>query len=300
MSRKTFRVANEYYHPWPNSAGFHVARSAGWYAESGIEMEFVQPDPGIGDGLEYLQRGAVDLAVVPLNRLLQRRATGQRHIAVAAVNQRGLETVRTVEPTGIRRLRDLSGRRIGLNPTPRGLAVVKTLVARDGGDPGAVTFVDLGTRELTADEIADGFVDATFGSYWAWDNLRDNRSDAIAWNVDEHLGLGYHSYVIGAHESILENRQLVQAFLDATARGYETAAADPDSAAHLYEQITPYFSRGLLLESTRAIATSWLHAGRWGALRTELIGPYASWLADHAVIADPTVWRAAVRGLIVS
>lgn len=295
MSNKQIRIVNEYFHPWPNSAGFYLARSAGWYAEAGIDLEFLQPDPGVGDGLHYLLRGDADAAIVPLNRLLQRRSAGHPAVAVAAVNQRALDTVRTVSATGITRLAELSGRRVGLNPTPRGLAVVRTLVERDGGDPGTVEFVDLGARELTLAEISDGHVDATFGSYWVWDNLRDEATDSLVWNVDDHLGVSYHNYVLAVREhTAVDDAATVQALVAATARGYRVAAGEPDSAAQLYETITPYFSRRLLLASARAVATTWLVDGQWGALRDELIGPYAEWLARHGIIADASVWPTAL------
>ncbi|BBZ75227.1 myristoyl transferase [Mycolicibacterium anyangense] len=295
MSIRRIRVVNEYFHPWPNSAGFYLARAAGWYAEAGIDLEFLQPDPGVGDGLHYLLRGDAEAAVVPLNRLLQRRSAGQPVVAVAAVNQRALDTVRTVAATGITRLADLSGRRVGLNPTPRGLAVIRTLVERDGGDPDSIEVVDLGSRELTLDEIADGHVDATFGSYWVWDNLRDEATDSLVWHVDEHLGVSYHNYVLAVrHDTAVDDAATVQALVAATARGYRAAAEDPDSAAQLYETITPYFSRRLLLASARAVSTTWLVDGRWGTLRGELIGPYAQWLARQRIIPDAAVWPSVV------
>lgn len=298
MTRTRLRLVHEYFHPWPNSAGFYWAREAGWYAESGIDLEFVLADPGIGDALEYLNRGLAELAVAPSSRLLQRRDAGQPLVAIAAVNQRGLETVRTVTATGITRLRHLAGRSVGLNPTPRGIAIVRDLVSRDGGDPDKVHFVDLGARELTAYEIAAGEVDATYGSYWAWDNLKDDfpASEQRVWRVDEHLGVGYHSYVLGtSDDQLAAHGELYELFLDITARGYEAAAANPRAAASLYERVTPYFSRGLLEASSLLAASTWLHDGRWGALREELLAPYAEWMAHHGLVGDREVWHDAVN-----
>lgn len=292
------RLVHEYFHPWPNSAGFYVARERGWYRDAGLSVEFTLVDPGVGDGLEYLNRGDVHFAVFPSSRLLQRRDLGQPLSAIAAINQRGLETVRTVNATGIRRLRDLAGRRVGLNPTPRGRAIVRDLVARDGGDPNAVEFVDLGSRELTAYEIAAGEVDATYGSYWAWDNLRDDfpAHEQKVWNVDEHLGVPYHSYLLGTTDELADNDpQLIADFVAVTARGFEEAAAHPDDAAALYESVTPYFSRGLLRASARAVAPTWLHDGEWGTLREDLLAPYAQWMAQHGLIRNEDVWLDAIQ-----
>ncbi|CAL8977316.1 hypothetical protein PROP_02164 [Propionicimonas sp. T2.31MG-18] len=296
------RLVQEYFHPWPNSAGFYLARSHGWYAEAGIELEFVLFDPGVGDALHYLNTGRADVGVFPTNRLWQRRELGQPLVAVAAVNQRGLETVRTVAATGIRRLRDLAGRRVGLNPTPRGRAIVRELVARDGGDPDQVQLVDLGSRELTAAEIASGRVDATYGSYFAWDNLRDEypEDQQLAWEVDTWLGVEYPSYLLGTRADLLASSpDLVRRFTEVTARGYEAAAAQPELIADLYEPVTPYFPRSLLARSGHLISATWLHQGRWGELRRELIEPYAHWLAAHRVIASADNWDQGIRPVLV-
>lgn len=296
MTRRTVRLVHEYFHPWPNSAGFYLARDRGWYAEADIDLEFTLVDPGVGDGLHYLNRREVDFAVFPSSRLLQRRDAGQPLLGIAAVNQRGLETVRTTRSTGITRLGDLAGRRVGMNPTPRGRAIIEDLVRRDGGDPDAVEIVDLGSRELSAHDIADGEVDATYGSYWAWDNLIDDypRADQLTWNVDEHLGVGYHSYLLGTHErTAAEDPGLVAAFVEVSARGFAAAAASPEVVPALYEPVLSYFPRGLIAESAQLVSSTWLHNGTWGALRDELLEPYSHWLASHGIIADGDVWRAA-------
>jgi putative hydroxymethylpyrimidine transport system substrate-binding protein len=83
-------LVQEYFHPWPNSAGFHMARAHGLYERAGIDLELRTVDPGRGDGLAYLTAGAADAAVFPSNRLLVRREAGEPLVAIAAVNQRGL------------------------------------------------------------------------------------------------------------------------------------------------------------------------------------------------------------------
>src|SRR2546427_7354056 len=51
--------------------------------------------------------------------------------------------------------RSLEGRRIAYNPTPRGVALVRHLVAADGGDPDCVITVDSGLRELGIDDRSE-------------------------------------------------------------------------------------------------------------------------------------------------
>ncbi len=297
---RRLRVMLEYFHPWPNSAGFYLARERGWYAERGLEPVLQTPDSWHGDGLDHLLRGDCDFAVFPSNRLLVRRAAGEPLRAIAAINQCGLETIQTLAGTGIARPRDLAGRRLAMNPTPRGRAMVRHLVAADGGDPDAVVIVDAGARELRPEDLAAGIADASFGGYWAWEALMDSRVEParrVAWRVDALGAPAYHSYLLGAHERTLERHPArVRDFLAATARGFLAAAAEPLVALDAYERATPYFPRDLLAASLQAIAPTWLHDARWGRMRRPLLQGYAHWLAQHGVLADADAWREATDG----
>lgn len=290
-------LALEYFHPWPNSAGFYVARRQGWYADAGIELQIRTVDPGIGDGLEHLVRDLVDVAVFPPNRLLVRAESGQTVRALAAINQRGLETIRTLQSSGIRTLADLAGRRVALNPTPRGVAIVRDLVRRAGGDPDAVILVDAGAKELTSDDLAAGAADATFGSYWAWDILLSEDPDRPeqVWRVDDELPFDYHSYLLGTRAAVFERQpDVFAAFLAVTERGFRHAAENPDETVDLLAEVIPYFERQTIARSLAAISGTWFHDDRWGQIRDELVGPYAYWLAEHGILTGPEQWRDAV------
>lgn len=298
------RVMLDYFHPWPNSAGLYVARARRWYAEAGLDVELVVQDPGRGDTLEYLARGEVDFGIFPPNRLLARRAEhGQPLIAVSAINHRGLEAIQTTTSTGITRPRELAGRRIAYNPTPRGRAMVRHLVAADGGDPDAVIGVDAGARELTVDDIAAGEADATFGNYWSWDALRGDlpEEQRVTWPVDEIGAPRYHSYLLGTNETLLgQHPSLVRDFLAVTARGYAAADQEPERTLELLERVIPYFPRPLIARSLALIAPTWTDAdGRWGVIDEGRMGPYAHWLAENGAIPDDRDWaKSFTNGLL--
>ncbi|MFF3984380.1 ABC transporter substrate-binding protein [Streptomyces sp. NPDC001797] len=298
------RVMLDYFHPWPNSAGLYVARARRWYEAAGLDVELVVQDPGRGDTLEYLARGEVDFGIFPPNRLLARRAAlGQPLVAVAAINHRGLEAIQTTTSTGITRPRDLAGRRLAYNPTPRGRAMVRHLVAADGGDPDAVVTVDAGARELTVDDIEAGEADATFGNYWSWDALRGDLPEhsRLTWPVDEIGAPRYHSYLLGTSERLRDEQpSLVRDFLTVTARGYATAAGDPDATLEMLERVIPYFPRPLIARSLALIAPTWTDPqGRWGVIDEGRMGPYAHWLAENGAIAHDHDWhRSFTNGLL--
>jgi putative hydroxymethylpyrimidine transport system substrate-binding protein len=291
-------LVQEYFHSWPNSAGFYLARSRGWYADAGIDLELRTVDAGRTDGLGYLIAGEADLAVAPSNRLLVRREAGASVVGIAAVNQRGLETLRARANSGIERIRDLQGRRIAYNPTPRGHAIVRELLASDGADPDDYIAVDAGARELDPADRFSGLADATFGSYWAWDVLLTELPPAEErlWRVDDQLGLSYHSYVIAAPEEFADgDAALVEDFVAITEQGFRAAAEHQDEVAALYERVIPFFPAAVIRQSIAEIAPTWFHDGEWGRIRDELVGPYAHWLAAHGILNRPEEWSSAIR-----
>lgn len=301
MSR--VRVCVGYFHPWTNDVGVLLAQHEGWFLEQGLDVECVIPDPYRGRPCHYLERAEADFALVPLSRLLTARERSAPIVGVAAVNHRGLDAVQTVAGTGVTRPRDLAGRRVGLNPTPRGVAMVRYLVERDGGDPDAVIMVDCGCRELTADDIRGGEVDATFGGYWAWDALFSTvpADEHLIWPVDT-LGVpAFHSYVLATREALVRERpDVVGAVVEVAGRGYRTAVEDRPLTLAVLERVTPYFPRRMLARSLELVAPTWLYEGQWGRLREELIGPYARWLASRGLLHRPESWNEAVTNRFVT
>jgi len=287
----------EYFHPWTNSTGFYLARQRGWYADAGIDLEIRLFDPSRGDTLAHLARSEVDFGVFPTNRLFVRCDRGEPLIGVAAINHGGLETIQTIRRSGITRPRELAGRRIALGPTPRGLAMLRHLIAHDGGDPATVVVVDNQGREYTVDDIASGEIDATFGGYWAWDALFGtlDESQRVTWRVDDIGAPPYHSYLLGTQRARVDAApDLVRQFVAVTAQGYLAAIAEPGAALAAVERAIPYFPRALLVRSLDLIAQSWVHDGRWGEQRPELLAPYAEWLRRHDILSTAAIWERAV------
>jgi NitT/TauT family transport system substrate-binding protein len=293
------RLALEYFVPWTNDAGYQVAIDRGWYAEAGLDVRQVLIDPLFGDTLEHLAQGEADAGVFPTNRLFVRREAGQPLLGVAAINHRAMETIQTLTSTGITRPRELAGRRLALNPTPRGLALVRHLVAWDGGDPDAIVIVDSGTRELNADDLAAGVADAFFGGYWAWDALFGSvpERDRILWPVDEIGAPPYHSYLLGVREDLADEQPAaLRDFLAVSERGFRAAQEDPEATLDVLTRTIPYIRPELLERSLGLITPTWFHDDRWGVHRRELHEPYAAWLAQHGILQDPDVWTEATTG----
>jgi NitT/TauT family transport system substrate-binding protein len=281
------RVGLEFFHPWTNHAGLYLARERGWYADAGVEVDVNGLDHGRGDTVAHLARRDLDLALVPLNRLYAARLAGVPVRSVAAVNHRPLESLLTLEAGGITRPRHLAGRRVGLPSSGRLKAMVRDVVARDGGDPDEVTFVETGMREALVEDVREGRFDAAFGGVWAWEPLLDGGADVVVLPLDELGGPRYHGYVLAAHEAtVAERHDELAAVLQAAGRGYAAAADDPDAVVAIFDRVAPIFPSALFRRSLALLAPSWTAPDRrWGVHRPELLGPYADWLHAQGQLA---------------
>src|SRR5215213_7252770 len=260
------RVMLEYFYPWTNSAGFYIARDRGWYRDIGLDVELAIYDPVRGDGLDYVVNGEADMAICPTKRLLVYHELGRPIASVAAINHRGFDAVRALKSSGMTRPRDLVGKRIALHPSDRGVAMVRHIVAHDGGDPDLVTLVDIGERQLSLEEIAASNIDATFGSYWAWEAVMDSVIPAdqqIVWPVDQIGAPTYHSYLLAVHNQLLDQPEIVRQFSAATRCGYQAAAQEPDAVVAVYARVAPYFPESLIRRSWPLVAQTWTHKGTW-------------------------------------
>ncbi len=287
MSAALFRVQLEFFHPWTNHAGFYVARDRGLYAAAGLDVEINGRDPDRGDTLAHIVRGDVELGFVPLNRLFAARLDGAPVRSVAAVNHRPLESLLTVAGTGIARPRDLGGRRVGLPRSGRLRAMVRDVVARDGGEADAVTFVETGVREALIADVREDRFDAAFGGVWAWEPLLDGGDDVVVLPLDELGGPRYHGYVLVARDDTIGARgEQLAAVLAGAAAGYRAAADDPDAVAAVFERVAAIFPSRVFARSRELLAPSWFGPdGRWGVHRPELLAGYAGWLLEHGQLA---------------
>lgn len=291
------KVALEYFHPWPNSAGFYYAHHQKYFDDVGLRVEFVVTDPLQGDALHYLNAQKVDFAIFPTNRLFVRREQKQPLLGIAAINHTGLEAIQTLKSKNIQRAKDLEHKRIALNPTPRGIAMLKHVIEQDGGDFNTVTLVDAGTREYTPVELEQGLADASFGGYWAWEALMDSpveASERVVFPISSLAAPQYHSYLLGINEQNQKlDHDIVQKFLKAAQAGFGDLKSNPQLALPIYEKVIPYFPQDLIERSLDRIATSWFSEHAWGIQDEAKHQEYAHWLHEHQIIQNPDIWREA-------
>lgn len=280
----------------PNAvhAGIVLADARGFDDAEGVGLRVRRPSSST-DAVKLLTAGRTAFAVLDIHDLALARARGRDVVGVMALVQRPLAAV-LAQPS-VRRPRDLEGRRVGVTGVPSDDAVVRAIVAGDGGDHRAVRKVTIGFQAVSA--LLARRVDAAT-AFWNAEGvaLRERRPRARVFRLDEFGAPRYPELVLAVTRETLQDRPaVVRATVRALRRGYREAIVDPESA------VTALVERGAgdrrLVERQLGAVSASFTAGapRIGALDRAALRRWSEWeAAQELVPAPPDVERAFAFG----
>jgi putative hydroxymethylpyrimidine transport system substrate-binding protein len=274
----------------PNAvhAGIYLAKERGYDDSEGVHLEIQTPGSST-DGMKALLSGQADVAIVDIHDLAIAREKGRDVVGVMAVVQTPLAAV--LAQPGIRRPRDLEGRRAGVTGLPSDDAVLKSIVAGDGGDPAKVHRVTIGfnaVQSLLARKV-DG---AT--AFWNAEGiaLKAKRPGVHEFRVDDYGAPSYPELVLAPSRETLEtNGAVVRATVRALRRGYEATINDPESAVSALTDAEPTLKRDLTATELDAVSPSFTAgAAYYGELNPGRLAAWASWEQRFGIVkAKPDV-----------
>ncbi len=133
----------------PNAvhSGLYMATERGYDAAEGVELEIRKPGAST-DALKLLQTRRADMAILDIHDLGLARQEGRDVVGVMALVQRPLAAV-FAQPS-IRSPAGLEGERAGVSGLPSDEAVLRSVVAGDGGDPSKVRPITIGFQAVKA------------------------------------------------------------------------------------------------------------------------------------------------------
>jgi len=214
----------------PNAvhAGVYTATGEGLDRERGLKLTVRAPAAST-DSLKLLASGRADLAVVDIHDLGLARERGADVVGVGALVQRPLAAV--IAAPGVRRPRDLEGRRVGVTGLPSDDAVLTAVVAADGGDPDSIRRTTIGFSAVPS--LVAERVDAVV-TFWNAEGvaLRERGVPTREFRVDRFGAPRYPELVLAATGETLRTQPgLVRDTIAALADGTERALADLPAAA---------------------------------------------------------------------
>jgi putative hydroxymethylpyrimidine transport system substrate-binding protein len=265
--------------------GIYLALAREYDRAEGVELDVRAPGAST-DALRQLQGGRADMAILDIHDLGLARQEGADILGVMAVVQRPLAAVLAVPD--VRRPRDLEGRRAGVTGLPSDVAVLRSVVEGDGGDPDAVRTTTIGfeaVKTLLADRVAG----AT--AFWNVEGvaLKERRRGTNEFRVDDYGAPPYPELVLCVTRSTLEERRpVIAATIRALQRGYVAAQNDPESGVTALLDAEPGLDRQAAQAQFDAVAPAFTAGARgYGELREAVLRRWAAWDAEFGILDEP-------------
>ncbi|HMJ95825.1 MAG TPA: ABC transporter substrate-binding protein [Thermoleophilaceae bacterium] len=195
---------------------------AGIYAASNIRIRVPSAST---DSLKLLAAGRADMSVVDIHDLGLARERGSDIVGVGALVQRPLAAV-IARGAGVRRPRDLEGRRVGVTGLPSDEAVLRAVVEHDGGHFERVRRITIGFSAVPS--LIAGRVDAVV-SFWNAEGvtLRERGVPTREFRVDDYGAPRYPELVLAVTRKTLdEHAELVDSMLAELRTGTRVALSD--------------------------------------------------------------------------
>ncbi|MCU1370424.1 MAG: transporter substrate-binding protein [Ilumatobacteraceae bacterium] len=275
--------------PNTNHAGMYLAKANGWYEDAGLDVSFIEP--GEAGSLQALAAGKADVAVSVQEELIPARAAGLPVRSVAAILQHNTSSLVSLADDGIERPKDLEGKTYGGYGGQLEEALLDKLVSCDGGDPAEVRSVDVGEADYRIGLERDQY-DAVW-IFDGWDGIRLEQAgvdtSAISFIDHEDCIPDWYTPLLATSEEVEADRgDDLTAFMAATARGYEAAMDDPDSAAAALLDQAEDLDPELVGASAQYLSTRYADdPAAWGRQDAEVWDGFAAFLLEAGLIEKP-------------
>jgi len=220
---------------YPNAvhAFLYAAEEQGYFKEAGLKVNLITP-AGTEDGIKLVAANKADLAISYPKQVILARGENIPVVSVGTIVRSPLNQLMVRKDSGVNNLKDLEGKKVGFPSFEIDKETVKAMITEAGGDPSKVEFVDVGYDLMAA--IQTKRVDAIIGGYINHEKilLEKEGIELVTFNpVDYGVPNNYELAFIASDEAVKNNKDNIEAFLNAAKKGFEYTKNNPDKALDL-------------------------------------------------------------------
>ena len=274
------------YVPNADHVGIYRALAENDFQQAGLDVHVQVPsDPA--EPLKLVAAGRADVAISYEPELMLARDKGLPLVSIAALVQRPLTSIVSLRSARIRKVGDLAGKTVGDAWIPYQHAYLQTILQHAGVDPAKVHEVNVGFNLVPA--MLSHRVDATLGAFWNYEAIQLAQLGKHP-NVLHMEQVGVPNYdeliLVARASTIATHGDELRRFVQALARGYESARSDPTAAVGDLLSASPGLNQKLQLASVRATLPAFFPpAGRpWGWQDQGQWNSYGEWMLSHGLI----------------
>ncbi|GAB7048674.1 ABC transporter substrate-binding protein [Catenuloplanes indicus JCM 9534] len=221
----------------------YVAKEKGFFEEVGLDVD-IQVGTGSGENMAALQSGAADFAPVDSTGYMLTKANGKTEgiTAVAAVQQRSMVGIMTLDDKGITTPKDLEGKKLG-DQNGATTSILFPLYAKLAGfDDKKVTIVPTEAGAL-GPALGQGRVDA-IGQFVVGQPLIEKAAGggtrkAVSLPFSDVITDLYGHFLLTSDKIANENPEMAQKFATALLKGMDYSINNPKESADILAKAVP-------------------------------------------------------------
>lgn len=273
--------------PNTNHTGLYVAKSKGYYAEEGLDVEIILPGSSGSDVL--VASGEVPFGISFQENVTQGRTQGVPLVSIAAIIQHNTSGFAAPVDRNIQSPKDFEGKSYGGWGSPVEQAVMESIMEVDGADINQVKLLNIGEADYFTAIKRD--IDFAW-IFYAWTGIEaELRGESLnmIYLQDYSNKLDYYTPVIVTNETTIDNDpELIKSFMRATSKGYHDTIDHPDEAGEILLQAVPDLDKDLVMASQRWLSPKYKDdAARWGEQKREVWQNYSDWMSDKGLLEKP-------------
>lgn len=223
------KLALDWY-PNANHLGLYIAQQRGYFEEENLDVTMYTPsDPSTV--LQTVGAGQDDFGMSYQPDVLLARNEGVPVVSILGVVQHPLNSLMTLQSSGITRPAQLAGKKVGYPGIPTNEPLLETMLKADGlGGLEDIELVNIGWN--ISESLIGEKVDGVVGAYWTHESINmENIGYPVnvmrmeEWGVPDY----YELVLVTSEDYLSENEDVAERFVRAIKRGYEEAIGDPQA-----------------------------------------------------------------------
>lgn len=275
--------------PNTNHSGFYLALYNGFYVAEGIDLEITTPadDNYAITPAKKLELGKADLAIAPMESVIAYRTKAKPFAvkAIAAILQEDLSSICVLESSDIKSPKDLDGKIYASYKARYEDAIVREMLRNDQGKGALI--ITYPAKLGIWNTLLSGEADATW-IFRNWEGL-EAQSKGVGLRhfimADYGIPYSYSPVIIASETSVIQNPDVLRAFLKASKKGFELAQQQPETAVLALKKAmgnAVHFS-GDLLESQEYTNPCYGAGTSWGHMEVGRVQNFLDWLCSKGL-----------------
>ena len=226
------------------NAGFAAAVAEGFYRDAGLDVTLVQGN-GSGNTAQLVSNGRSEIAYADAVAVSQLIAKGAPMKVLSTVYQSNPNEVSALKKTGIKSIKDLAGKKVGVPSGSSQTTMLPLLLKANNLKESDVNLINMPPTAMVP-SLLQGQVDAILGSVDSYQiQLEAQGAQTDNFMFADH-GVPTVSTSIFASDSYIKNNpEVVRKFIAASLKGWYFALDNPEKAVKDLKSVFPEMNEKL-------------------------------------------------------